>query len=445
MQASVALGQRGRLAALFNNILHRASRSPHSERPDPRNLKTFRQTVLGVLVKRSTRLMQLAQVASELRKVSSVKSAVEALRYFLDKAAFPMECFATKLLVAALRRLEPEDLVTYRGKAVVVIDPTDYPKRSRGKGKRGRHMQYIGRVRKSADKAKRVATTFGYRDVWAGLILKGKQVLPLGRQLYSNAHPKILGQNQVEEVVLYHALGLLEQVGLQAIVVADRGLGRKELLIQMANAGRDFVIRIDPDILVQPIGRATEVLLGNLLQEAPVLGEGTWDRGQEGKMSCLVRSVRATIRFSRSGRKGDFEEGTLTFVQLIPVGGVREPLVLATTLPVHRLVDANAIARLYSLRRRIDTGFETMKGWGLGNFMVRSWQAIERLLWVVAIAYALLALALKSPKHLRFCLEAQTLLKRLSVLGRRLTVGKLAEAIGLDYTRNTGSWIALWS
>jgi hypothetical protein len=73
-----------------------------------------------------------------------------------------------------------------------------------------------------------------------------------------------------------------------------------------------------------------------------------------------------------------------------------------------------------------------MKAWGLGRFMVRSWQAIDRLLWLVAVAYAVLVAAARAGPLAVLRDQATALLKRLAVFGRRLTVGKLAEAIGLD-------------
>ena len=81
-----------------------------------------------------------------------------------------------------------------------------------------------------------------------------------------------------------------------------------------------------------------------------------------------------------------------------------------------------------------------MKGWGLGRFRVRKGQAIDRLLRTVAVADALLVVALRAtplpiPRE-----QASALLKRLAVLGRRLTVGKLAEAIGLDHARHRRAW-----
>ena len=99
---------------------------------------------------------------------------------------------------------------------------------------------------------------------------------------------------------------------------------------------------------------------------------------------------------------------------------------------------------MYAWRWAIETAFETMKAWGLGRFMVRSWQAIDRLLWLVAVAYALLVVAARDGPLALLREQAIALLKRLAVLGRRLTVGKLAEAIGLDYQRHRRAWTTAW-
>jgi hypothetical protein len=257
----------------------------------------------------------------------------------------------------------------------------------------------------------------------------------------------LLSQNRVEEAVLGQALALLERLALAAILVGDRGLGRKELLIRLATRGQAFVFRIDPDITAYTPAAPEGDLLATLLAAQPWLGHGrevVWERGQEGPLLCRARALTATIRFSRSGRQADVQEATLQFLELVPLDGTTDPLALATTLPVATLADATGVARVYSWRWSIESGFETMKGWGLERFMVRSWTAIERLLWAVALAYAILVLALRDGTLTLLHDQAMTLLKRLTVLGRRLTVGKLAEAIGLDYTRHRRAWIRCW-
>ena len=81
-----------------------------------------------------------------------------------------------------------------------------------------------------------------------------------------------------------------------------------------------------------------------------------------------------------------------------------------------------------------------MHAWGRDAFMVRRWTAIDRLLWVLDLAYALaaLALALCPFRHLRD--QVITLLKLLSVVGDHLTVGKVAEAIDLDDQHHQRAW-----
>ena len=482
MQATVALRERGRMAALFQALWQAARHQAGWRAPDRRTLRTWRQFVLGLVVARSTRLVTVGQVLLGQRAARSTKAVAMALGYFLAVAKFPAAPVSTQVLEAAARRLDPAQVATYRGKAVLALDPTEYPKRSRGRSKRGRHMEHVGRVRTPAKGGRRragrrrgprpaqpaaparppaasgaggvgegragagrsVATTSGYVDVWAGLVLKGQQLLPLARALFSNRHPDLRSQNQVEAAVLGAALALLARLGWAAILVADRGLGRKELLVSLVVQRRDFVIRVDADVTVftpaQPDGARLDVVLA----AQPVVGEVVWDRGQEGTLRCEARTVTAAIRFSRSGRRLDYTEATLHVVELLPLDGVTDPLVVATTLPVETLADITGVVRVYSWRWSIETAFETMKAWGLGRFMVRRWQAIDRLLWLVAVAYALLVVAARDGPLALLREQAVALLKRLAVLGRRLTVGKLAEAIGLDYQRHRRAWTSAW-
>jgi hypothetical protein len=118
--------------------------------------------------------------------------------------------------------------------------------------------------------------------------------------------------------------------------------------------------------------------------------------------------------------------------------------VLATTLPVGTLAACKGVACVYSQHWSMETAFETLKAWGLERFMVRAWQAIDRLLWIVALAYALIVLTLHDQRLARLCQQASSLLRLLTVLGRRLTPGKLAEALGLDYVRHPRAWAAVW-
>jgi hypothetical protein len=231
---------------------------------------------------------------------------------------------------------------------------------------------------------------------------------------------------------------------LDPIVVGDRGLGRKELLIRLAQREQAYVFRVDPDITLWAAdGQQRGSLAACLAQQAP-WGEAWWYGGEDGPVRCTVRVVRAALRFSRTGRQADYTEAPLNFVELRPLAGTRDPLVLATTLPVQHLADARGIAWVYGQRWTIETGFETLKAWGLGRFMVRGWQAIDRLLWIVALAYTLLVVLLHARRRAGLWRQATALLRQQAVLGRELTVGKLAEAIGLDFLYHRRAWATAW-
>mgnify|MGYP005848638923 CR=1 FL=1 len=127
MNKPMALRGRAKLATLLNSLLHRSAQGREGKKePDPRNLKTWRQFLLGVIAKRSTRLMAVGQAVAPWRRVGSVKSAAMALGYFLEKARFPMRSFPTRLLETAVLMLGSDRLESYRGKVVLVIDPTEY-------------------------------------------------------------------------------------------------------------------------------------------------------------------------------------------------------------------------------------------------------------------------------------------------------------------------------
>ncbi len=85
-----------------------------------------------------------------------------------------------------------------------------------------------------------------------------------------------------------------------------------------------------------------------------------------------------------------------------------------------------------------------MKGWGLEKFMVRQWEAINRLLWLVGVVYALATVALCVAKLERLRVEAVAVLKVWGVVGRRLTAGKLAEALAVDFQHHRRAVVNLW-
>lgn len=185
MQRSVALRDRAKFGALLTQVLHTIKREHRL--PDRRNVRTWGQLMLAILVQRSTRLIRLGRVVAPQRRTRTAKAAAMALTSFLTTSRFPMRPLALRVLEQALRQLAPEHLITYRGKVLLVIDPTEYAKRSRGHGTKNRQMQYIGRVRQTTQRRRKrkgrgakeatasVRTTYGYFDIWAGIALRGRR------------------------------------------------------------------------------------------------------------------------------------------------------------------------------------------------------------------------------------------------------------------------------
>ena len=125
MQITVALRGRTRVAALLRDWEQEADHENRGHRWDRRNRRTWRQMIVGVLVARSTRLLALGRVVAPQRRVGSVKAAAMALTYFLQTAQVPLPVISTRLLEVAVRHLDPARLVTYDGRVLLVLDPTE--------------------------------------------------------------------------------------------------------------------------------------------------------------------------------------------------------------------------------------------------------------------------------------------------------------------------------
>ena len=78
-----------------------------------------------------------------------------------------------------------------------------------------------------AGRPENVATSYGYVDIWAGVVLVGKAFLPLARQLFSSAHPKLKSQNRAEEAVLFQALGYWNEWGSRPSPSGTEDSGRR--------------------------------------------------------------------------------------------------------------------------------------------------------------------------------------------------------------------------
>ena len=80
MQMTVTLRGRTRFAALLHRLEQAADHRGDSPRVDRRNRRTWRQMVLGILVKRSTRLVALGQSIAPQRRAGSVKAVASSFQ-----------------------------------------------------------------------------------------------------------------------------------------------------------------------------------------------------------------------------------------------------------------------------------------------------------------------------------------------------------------------------
>lgn len=85
------------------------------------------------------------------------------------------------------------------------------------------------------------------------------------------------------------------------------------------------------------------------------------------------------------------------------------------------------------------------RDWGIDNFMVRTKRAIERALIFCNLAFmSLMLLMYMSPRDTHnFSESAEKILRHLSIL-KKLTVGKLREAVYLDFSYHLPGWAALF-
>jgi hypothetical protein len=83
-------------------------------------------------------------------------------------------------------------------------------------------------------------------------------------------------------------------------------------MIRLVHKGQELVFRITLDIPVRVPDMKEKILLAELSERQPYLGEVIWGRGDEGRLRCQVRKVGATIRLSRSRCKADYNVGYVT-------------------------------------------------------------------------------------------------------------------------------------
>ena len=119
-QRTVALRERGRLAALFHTLWQAARQQRGWRDPDRRNTRTWQTLLLAVVVARTTRLVALGQVilAGGTRAAQTTKAVAVGLGRWLTQAHFAAGPVTTRLLEESVRHLDRRRRRLFAGASV---------------------------------------------------------------------------------------------------------------------------------------------------------------------------------------------------------------------------------------------------------------------------------------------------------------------------------------
>ena len=211
--------------------------------------------IIGIALARSLLLQSIAQT-----QLGNVKTRENLLSAFLSQERLEVGAAHGACVRSVLKRIKRRRLFKYGGKAVVIIDSTAHAKaRSRGKI---RPMPGAGKVRVHNLPIKETVLVPGYQEIWLGLLLSDRTVLPIERRLWSENGNNPASLNLAEEAALRRACAIVREVfELDVILVADSGFRRKNLLHDLKRIDKmDFVIRLEGKLTVRAEG------VGGLLQ-----------------------------------------------------------------------------------------------------------------------------------------------------------------------------------
>ena len=152
----------------------------------------LRGLVVGICLSRSLLLQSIAQT-----RAGHVRTRENELSAFLGQKRLKLSKAHRAYVLSALKRLGRRRLWRHEGKVALIIDGTSYAKtRSRGKK---RPMPGKGKVRVHNLPTDEKILVPGYNEIWVGVLLADRTVLPITRRLWSENGPDSASLNLVEE------------------------------------------------------------------------------------------------------------------------------------------------------------------------------------------------------------------------------------------------------
>jgi len=388
----------------------------------------LRGLVTGIGLSRSLVLQSIAQTRS-----GSVKTTENVLSEFLGQERLDLEGAKQACVGSVLKRLGRRRLWKHQGKAALIIDSTSHAKaRSRRKI---RPMPGRGKVRVHNLPGEQTVLVPGYQEIWVGILLADRTVLPLTRRLWSENGPDSASMNLAELAEIRRAVDIIGKTfGLGVILVADSGFRRKDLLHWLKKIeGMDFVIRLEGKLTV--VAGESKGLLANLSVWWPKRLTIQW-REKSKKVLLSEVSARQVTVTTESKESVSFNALCLT-----PTKEDVEPMYLATTLTTQAREDLTLIVRLYSWRWGIETFFWTFKQALQGGAwrVFSSWKAIDRLLSAAHMAYLILVLLAELAKRGKTAAMrgltrwVEAILRSRFARPPQLTLGRFLQILAMDF------------
>ena len=379
---------------------------------------------MGIISSGSSRLVSISEKMYS-QNANCVKSFLNRLSYLLrfrkiDKLTAD---FYKSFISQSLKKLK---VYTYKKKRVVLTDWTAYRKRSR-KAKKNKGMQWVGQVWDGREN--RPVT--GYGGLVMGLLLENEKMLPITHRLYSNrymeSHPKSCQSiNQIEEETVKE---LKEAAGENLILIGDRHFANKNFLYKLKKRENiDFLMRIKKGVNITAEEKEEWINIYkqsiNIRKSYPV----SWHYAQKRKSEeCNAKVFKANLFAPNSKKNLDVWVVTIESKS----AAKKEPIVLVSSFKITP-DDLQDITNLYKKRWVIETTIETLKqNFGLEKIMVRKWQAIEAMIFLTLLAYALVLFIWLTSKKIILA-AVIILLRKTTVLTQgKLSIAKWRYGIGL--------------
>lgn len=384
--------------------------------------------ILGICLSRSLILQSIAQT-----RPGRVKTTENNLSAFIGQDRLALDAPRKACVISTLRGMGRRRFFKCRGKMVLIIDSTSYAKaRSRRKI---RPMPGKGKVRLHNLRVKETLLVAGYQEIWVGILLADRTVLPITRRLWSENGPDCASLNLVEADEICKAREIIQEAfKLDVILVADSGFRRKELLHWLKKVqGMDFVIRIEGNLTIRT--GDSKGLLEQMGPWWPKRVQMQWRDGSKHVMFSDVSARQVTVVTESK------EQVSFNAACLVPVKDERDPMYLATTLTTKMVADLMMIVRLYSWRWGIETFFWKFKqamradSWRVFS----SWEAIDNLLTAAHMAYLILVLLAElacrgqSERMRLLARKMEKVLRLRFARPPKLTLGRFFQVIAMDF------------